>query len=82
MDNEINTAKVVKSNFEKGYVMLPVKYQKHVRRELMQECEWSAPQTFYSKVKGETSVRKTEIPVIERIFAEYNLNPWTGKYLS
>jgi len=82
MENEIDTTKVIKDNFVKAYEMLSIRCQKNIRMKIMYECDWLAPKTFLNKLDGKTIIRRPEIPIIERIFAEYNLDPWTGEYLS
>ena len=82
MNAESNTVKAVKNRFQKGYEMLPAKFQKKVRLQIMNECDWTTRATFVNKQKGHTSIRKPEIAIIERIFSEYNLNPWTGESLT
>jgi len=81
MNAENNTLKAVKDSFQKGYEMLPAKYLKKVRLRIMNECGWTTRATFVNKQKGHTSIRKPEIAIIEKIFSEYNLDPWTGKPL-
>lgn len=81
MDAETQTDKVVKTNFERGYEMLPFKYQINVRDDIMIECGWTALMTFHNKRRGLRRIFKLEIPVIEKHFAKHNINPWTGERL-
>jgi len=81
MVNQDNTAKDI-NGFERAYVMLPVAYQIIVRDRIMRECGWLTFVTFHKKRKGKTKMRPPEITILEEIFAEYNLNPWTGKSIS
>lgn len=82
MGTEINTIKEIKDGFQKGYDMLLSRDQRELRLQIMMECGWLTASTFINKRKGVQSIRKPEIPIIERIFSEYNLDPWTGEYLS
>lgn len=82
MTTEINTTKAVKDGFQKGYDMLLPRDQKELRLQIMMECGWLTASTFINKRKGVQSIRKPEIPIIERIFEEHNLDAWTGEYLS
>jgi len=82
MVNEINTTKVVKSDFQKGYEMLLPRDQRELRLKMMFECGWLTASTFYNKRKGVQPILKPEIPIIESIFSEYNLDPWTGENLT
>jgi len=82
MNSEINTEKEIKTEFAKGYVMLPAKFQIPVRDNIMKECGWKSIITFHQKRKGNVQISILEIPVIEKHFAEYNIDAWTGKYLS
>lgn len=81
MGDEVNTEKDVKSNFLMGYGMLPAIKQPEVRQKIMFKCGWNSVVTFYDKCRGRTKIRKPEVAVIEKIFSQYNLNPWTGEYL-
>jgi hypothetical protein len=81
METAINTADAVKTNFEKGYDMLPAKFQIPVRDQIMLQCGWSL-MTFHSKRKGDTPIRPPEIPVIEKNFDLHNINAWTGERIS
>jgi hypothetical protein len=82
MEVLINTAIEEKTNFEKGYDMLPAKFQSEVRRNIMTECGWSSIMTFHYKRRGKTRIYVQEIPVIEKHFTKHNINPWTGERLS
>jgi len=82
MDMDIQTESVVKTNFERGYEMLPMKHQIDVRNDIMRECGWTALMTFHNKRRGLRRIFKLEIPVIEKHFAKYNLDAWTGEYLT
>jgi len=82
MNPEINTKKKIKTEFIKGYDMLPAKFQVPVRDNIMKECGWKSLVTFHQKRKGTVQVNILEIPVIEKHFAKHNLDAWTGEYLS
>lgn len=81
MYKEIDTTNAVKNNFRKGYDMLPSKFKTNVRIKIMNGCDWLTQQTFYNKLNGKKIIRSPEKIVIEKIFAEYNLDAWTGEYL-
>jgi len=71
----------MKNQFSEAYDRLPAIEQTSVRDRIMQECGWKSFPTFYSKKDGNVKIRKTEAPVIEGIFSEYNINCWTGQYI-
>ena len=82
MAPEINTKKEIKTEFIKGYDMLPAKFQIPIRNDIMKKCGWKSLVTFHLKRKGNVQISILEIPVIEKIFSEFNLDPWTGEYLT
>ena len=82
MEPEINTIKIVKRNFIKAYGMVPAMYQTQLREAIIEECDWSGLSIFHHKRKGKSKIFHLEIPVIEKHFAKYNIDAWTGEYLS
>lgn len=77
METQVNTENVVKG-FQAGYDELSRLHKAHVRYAIMSRCDLSY-HSFYQRMSGRSRVMKLEIPVIENIFAEYNINPWTGE---
>lgn len=82
MNTEVNTQNAVKTNFEKGYDMLPAKFQIPVRNHIMGECGWRSILTFHHKRRGVVEIRPPEITIIEKHFHKHNIDPWTGERLS
>jgi DNA-binding CsgD family transcriptional regulator len=60
METKVNTENEVKTNFEKGYDMIPAKYQIQVRNHIMGECGWRSILTFHHKRKGIVKIRLQE----------------------
>ena len=71
----------IKTEFIRGYEMVPAKMQTKVRDEIMKKCGWSSIMTFHLKRKGKRPIKILEVPVIETVFSQFNINPWTGEYL-
>lgn len=82
MYKRVNKQNAVKTNFEKGYYMLPVKFQAGVRNTIMMRCGWKTLMTFYRKCKGEVEIKPPEIREIEEIFQKHNIDPWTGENIA
>ncbi len=82
MEPEVNNVKTVKNNFRRGYGMIPGDYQTEVRDEIMKLCGWESFVTFSHKKNGIVSIRPPEITIIESVFSEYQLNPWTGERIA
>ncbi len=82
MEPEINTIKTVKRNFIKAYGMVPAMYQTRLREAIIEECGWSGLTVFHHKRKGNSKIYRLEIPVIVKHFATYNIDAWSGEYLS
>ena len=76
------TNDTVKVGFSKGWDMLPAGKQKETRIKLMEDCGWGSLATFYAKKDGKVALRKTEIPVVQKHFEAFNLNAFTGDYLT
>jgi len=66
-------------NFEKAYGMLPAMYQTPFRNSLMKTCGWRSIMTFHKKKAGVTSIGPLEADAIEKAFAAYELDAWTGE---
>ena len=81
MGTGINTANAVKDHFEKGYDMLPAKYQVAFRDQIMEACCWKSV-TFHNKKNGTHRINPLEISVIEKHFTNHDINPWTGERIS
>jgi hypothetical protein len=64
--------------FLNGWEELPAKHQRVLRVKIADELGVD-PFTVDAKRKGQRGIRKPEIPVIERCFQEYGVNPWTGE---
>lgn len=78
MNTNSNTLNGDKRNFEEGYKMLPAGIQVMVRDYIMVACGWNSVPTFHNKRKGLTRIRPVEAEAIERHFAVYGIDPWTG----
>lgn len=77
---EVNMKKDLRG-FRAGFDSLPRKHLLEVRGILMEKCGWSK-QSFYHKCNGINKLHSLEIPVIEEVFAEFNIDAWTGEYLT
>jgi len=78
MNSNPNTPNGDKANLEEVYKMLPAGIQIEVRNLIMKHCGWTSVPTFHNKRKGITCIRPVEAEAIERQFAVYGLDPWTG----
>jgi len=70
--------KVKKLNFLRGISRIPAGDVKTIKSKIMTELDISEP-SYYLKKKGATVIKPLEKKEIERIFSEYNIDPWTGK---
>lgn len=70
--------KVSQRGFYKAFETLPHKSMSPVRIELMNSLGWSIS-CFYYKMRGDTSIRENEAPVIESIFQGFGIDAWTGE---
>lgn len=78
MDSFPNTPNGDRNNFTLGYGSLPANKQIVVRDFIIADCGWKSLMTFHNKRKGITRIRPLEADVIERHFAPYDIDPWTG----
>lgn len=76
--NTINRVKSDKQGFEAAFNHLPKDELISVRKRFMSDQRWSIS-LFYYKKRGDTPIWEHEVPVIESIFSEYKINPWTGQ---
>jgi len=82
METQKQNTILTKRPFKPGFDMLPAKMQKTVKNELMQRCGWTTTATFINKKFGYVPIRPPEVDILHEVFKVYNLDPWTGKYLS
>jgi hypothetical protein len=82
MEKTKRNTTLTKRPFKPGYDMLPGKFQTPVRIEIMERCGWTTYATFLNKKSGKVPIRPPEFEIVAEIFAEYNLDPWTGDDLS
>ena len=82
METGINTTNVVKDNIEKGYDMMQTKYQVAVCDQITEACVWKSVMTFHNKKNWTHRINPLEISVIEKHFANHDINPWTGERIS
>jgi hypothetical protein len=78
---ESNSTMVVKEGFLKGYTRLPGFEQRELRDGLMEKTGWCIS-TFYHRCNGRIALKPLEIPVVEELFKQYNIDPWTGERLN
>lgn len=76
----------IENSFKRGYELLISRrdecedLMKNVREEIMKKCGWRSHMTFYNKMNGSTKLRKPEVEIIQSVFSQFNINPWTGEY--
>lgn len=66
--------------FNESYYSLPANAIKSVKHRMMTEMNWSIS-TFHYKRRGESPIKPDEVGKIEKLFAEYGIDAWTGKTL-
>ncbi len=81
METQKRDTVIFKRPFKPGYDMLPAKFQNEVQAEIMIDSGFGL-NSFIGKKFGRVPIRPHEKVVIERVFKKFNLDPWTGKYLS
>lgn len=64
--------------FRRAYYSLPHNMIREARKEICRLCYWNES-SFSVKLSGSHYFRVYEIEAIEKFFAGYNLNAWTGE---
>lgn len=77
-----NFTPLTKRPFKPGFDMLPRIKQETVQTEIMRRCGWGSLPTFIKRKFGRIPLRPPEVDIIVEIFKVYNLDPWTGEYLT
>jgi hypothetical protein len=76
---------MIKRAFRQGYKQLSRDQKILVRDEIMKNCFWvrsnqsfKGLNIFYRKMRGDVKITELEIREIEKVFARFAVNPWTG----
>ena len=67
--------------FRKAWGMLPADEQPRIKEKIKQTCGWSSDTTFSTRMMGHSELRPLELQAIKAIFAAWNINVETGKYI-
>lgn len=71
---------MTREKFSSAYGMLPLKYARHVRNEIMKETGWNTVR-FYQKKEGLRRCTPVERATVEREFRHFSIDAWTGEQL-
>jgi len=71
----------IRKNWQAGYTSLPAKYQRPLKRKIMEKCNLNY-NAFLLRMHGRTFMSETEVDVIRNAFAEYGIDPFTGEKLN
>lgn len=70
-----------KKSFSLAYGNLPGNMQSNVRDEIMDACNWAHAQYFSMKKNMTRALTDKEESEVEKIFAKYGFDAWTGEQL-
>lgn len=70
----------IKRSWRIGYISLPAKHQGAIREKIMEELNWDYHMMRFRMV-ARVYMYKAEVDKLREIFAEYNIDPFTGKAL-
>ncbi|MBW1612436.1 MAG: hypothetical protein JRJ57_00345 [Deltaproteobacteria bacterium] len=72
---------LIKQSFIEGFRSLPKRHIRTVKDRIKNELGWKESQLAFRRI-GRTFMKESEAHTLRSIFAEYNIDPFTGEYLS
>lgn len=76
--NKTSKKVVPESSFVRGWSQIPPCYQSDVRKQLMDAFKISSISCFYSRLRGETELKKSQASEVERIFLAFGITEVWG----
>jgi hypothetical protein len=79
---EVGPGKVIiKGGFVKAFRRFTKEEKPAAMNEICAMCYWSIP-TFWIKLTGRRPLRKIEVDVLNKFFAQRGIDAWTGEPLN